>query len=77
MARSGLPLVTWFRAIGAILRNPDASTAEVAEATGIHREGTIRRIARRIREAMTLPDASTQLMGLDRVIPQPRKESGH
>ncbi|MCH8830596.1 MAG: transposase [Planctomycetes bacterium] len=77
MARSGIPLITWFRAIGAILMNPTVSTAELGKATGIDREGTIRRIARRIREAMALPDASTRLMGLDRVFLQPRKESGH
>ena len=76
MARSGLSLVTWFRAIAAILGNPDLSTAELAKATGIRREGTIRRVAKRIREAMRLPD-STQLVGRDRVFLQPREESGH
>ena len=77
MQQSPLPLIVWFRAVGALLMNPVLTTAELAKATGIHREGTIRRIAQRIREAMTLPDASTQLMGLDGVFLQPREERGH
>jgi hypothetical protein len=76
MARSGLPLVVWFCAILAFLRDPDVSTAELGKAVGVHREGTIRRIAKRIRKAMASPDASTKLVGLDRVFPQPRKAGG-
>ena len=76
MARSGLPLVVWFRAIGAVLMDPTVSTAELGKATEVHREGTIRRIAKRIREAMASPDASRRLVGLDRVFPQSRKAGG-
>jgi len=65
MARSGLPLLTWFRAIAAVLARPTIATAELAEELGIRRKATVRQLARRIREALLADDASERLAGLD------------
>lgn len=60
-------LVTWFTAIEMLLNRPDTSTAELAEATGIHRVGTLRGVAKKIRAAAKSPDATVLLAGLDRL----------
>jgi hypothetical protein len=67
MARSPLPLTYWFAAIDALLRNPNATTAELARASGIRRRATARRVAAAIRAAMNSPHVSQLLAGLDRV----------
>jgi len=52
MAGSRLPAAPWFAAIGLLMRSPRASTAELGEATGIRRDGTLRKMARAIRGAV-------------------------
>ena len=69
MAGSRLSLLIWFQAIGVVLKNPSASTADIQTATGLTRACTARNLAKRIREAMQSEHRATQLAGLDRVIP--------
>jgi hypothetical protein len=76
-ARSPLPLRIWFQGIAALLDAPNASTNELAAATGIRRPGTLRRMASRIRAAIASRDASKQLMGLDIVFGPARTGDGH
>jgi hypothetical protein len=71
MERSRLGLLVWFRAIEAVLSSPSASTADLIEATGIRREGTVRRMAGQIRQAMNSSQWSVLLVGLDRVFGAP------
>jgi transposase-like protein len=65
MARSPLPLRAWFAAIGQLLIKPSSSTSELAEATGVRRPATLRRMAQRIRGAIDSPEASRLLAGLE------------
>lgn len=67
MVGSRLCLLSWFRAIELLLRNPTASTADVMKAAGIHRAGTARQVAQRIRHAAESEQAAPRLAGLDRV----------
>lgn len=66
MARSPLPLVTWFLAIGTILRTPDVTPAELAKKIGVKRQKTAGSMSRRIREALASSRAGELLAGLDR-----------
>ena len=66
MARSPLALMQWFAAIRALLLYPTIGTAEMGRMCGIRRPTTIRTISMKIREAMTAPDATERLAGLDR-----------
>jgi hypothetical protein len=67
MERSALPLTSWFMAIERLLHERGISATELAAATGITRIGTVRRIARRIREALNSSHATELLAGLDKV----------
>ena len=65
MAGSRLPLVKWFRAVRTILLDPDISTAELSEKTGITRAATARQVAAKIRAALATPNVTELLAGLD------------
>jgi transposase-like protein len=65
---SPLPLATWARAISLLLQVPDASIDELATATGCRRAQTLRRLSRRIREALESPHGSALLGGLDQMV---------
>jgi len=65
MARSPLTLLQWFEAIRWLLWKPTISLAELTEKIGLQRSATVRKIAGRIREAMSSEDASELLAGLD------------
>ncbi len=67
LAGSHVPLRAWFLAIECLLRHSDATTAEVAEATGIGRPETVRCVAKKIRAAFASPEVSRRLAGLDAV----------
>ena len=67
MERSRAPLRAWFCAIETLLVDPSASTAELSRVTGIRREGTVRRVAEKIRKAMSSPQRTILLAGLDQV----------
>ncbi len=66
-AGSHLSLLPWFRAIETLLRAPHTSIAELIEVTAVRRTATVRRMARRIREAVASQNASAALAGLDEV----------
>ncbi len=65
MARSQLPLRTWFAAIAAILQDQNISTEALSDVTGIGREKTIRALALRVRQAIDAPESERLLAGLD------------
>ncbi|MCE9555383.1 MAG: transposase [Planctomycetes bacterium] len=67
MERSRINLLAWFKAIETILTNPDISVANLKAAMGIEREGTVRRVAKTIREAIESADRSNRLAGLDQI----------
>ena len=67
MERSRAPLCAWFCAIETLLVNPSASTAELSLVMGIRRAGTVRRIAEKIRQALSSPQKTVLLAGLDQV----------
>lgn len=67
MERSRVGLLAWFRAVETLLESPSASTAEISAAIGVRREGTVRRIARKIRQATSSAQRSVLLAGLDQV----------
>ncbi len=67
MATSRLPLTAWFQMIELLIGNPNVSTAELMAQTGICREGTVRKMAGEIRQAVNTPDARRLLAGLDHV----------
>ena len=67
MEKSRLGLLPWFRAIKALMDNFKSSTAQLTAVTGIRRDGTVRRMARKIRGAMESTKMSSRLAGLDRV----------
>jgi hypothetical protein len=73
MEKSRLGLLAWFRTIEAVLGNPSLSTTELSAASGIRREGTVRRMASQIREAMNSPQRSVLLAGLDQVFGVPAR----
>jgi transposase-like protein len=65
MARSGLPLVKWFNAVGRLIWHPTCTATELAAALGIRRVATVRTMMRRIWLALSSPDRSELLAGLD------------
>jgi transposase-like protein len=65
MARSPVPLQTWFCLIAAILHDRQVSTDALCRVTGIRREKTVREMAKRVRDALDSPDAERLLAGLD------------
>jgi hypothetical protein len=65
MEMSPLPLVKWFLAIELLLTDPAIATAEVSVRIGIHRNATVRRLIKKIEHAITSPEASKLLAGLD------------
>lgn len=60
MAGSKVPLRVWFQAIKAIVEDRGITTRALADVMGIHRDGTVRTIKRRILDA-----SSELLVGLD------------
>lgn len=66
MERSPIPLVTWFLAIGTILRTPDVTPTELAKTTSVKRQRTARSMSKRIRDALAGNRTSEYLAGLDR-----------
>ena len=73
MEKSRISLLAWFCAIGLLVRKRDATTGELERATGIHRQGTLLKMARRIRQALNAPEASELLAGLDEVFRRDRR----
>ncbi|MBW3596971.1 MAG: hypothetical protein KY475_06815 [Planctomycetes bacterium] len=65
MARSPIPLLTWFDAIRWLLWRPTSGAVELAERLGVSRVATVRALAGKIREAMGAENASKLLAGLD------------
>jgi len=65
MAGSRLPLVKWFRAIRAIVLEPQISPAELSDKTRIKRAATARHIAAKIRAALASADSTQLLADLD------------
>ena len=65
MARSPLPLATWFAAIGWLLCRPAMSVAELASKLQINRRKTASAMARKIRAAMAADNVGDLLAGLD------------
>jgi hypothetical protein len=68
MEGSRVGMLAWFRAIGLLINKPDVPMAELAAAANVVRMGTIRSMARKIRQALNSPDASRRLAGLDTVL---------
>jgi transposase-like protein len=65
MASSRIGLRNWFQLIEAVLRDPLASTTQLAAACGLDRMATVRKLAEQVRQARESPDASQLLAGLD------------
>jgi hypothetical protein len=65
MAGSALPLLVWCEAIRVLLWRPTMGISELGGLLRITRDGTVRRIARRIRDAMAADDTTERLAGLD------------
>ncbi len=65
MERSAVSLTKWFAAIRIVLLSPTISTKELAAALKIDRRQTVRNMIKRIRAALSAPDPSTALAGLD------------
>ena len=63
-ARSPLPLITWFTAIGHVLANPDISAAELGRMLSLGRPATAQTVLTRIRQAIDAGGAA--LAGIDR-----------
>jgi hypothetical protein len=66
-AGSSLPILTWFRVIWAMLGRPMATTAALAEACGLERLETVRRMAGTIRAALGDASPTALLAGLERL----------
>ncbi len=71
MAASRVPLLAWFRAIELLERNPQASLVELQAATKLGRQGTVRRMAQKIRAAQNSPNRTQLLAGLDMTLGHP------
>lgn len=67
LARSALPLVSWFHAVGILLSHPHVTPRELSVALGIVRLPTVRSMRTRITSAMLADEASALLAGLDGV----------
>jgi transposase-like protein len=65
MAGSALPLLVWCEAVRVLLWRPTMGMSELGGVLRITRNGTVRNIACRIREAMAADDATERLAGLD------------
>lgn len=65
MARSPVPLRTWFDAVRWVLWRPTISATELSRQVGLERIATARSMLARIRTAMAAEDAGLQLAGLD------------
>jgi transposase-like protein len=68
--RSALPLRAWFAAIRLVLVEPRVGTGRLAELISVSRLATVRRMKRRIREAIASDTATERLAGLDRLFLQ-------
>ena len=66
MADSPVPLVTWFKAVGIVVHNPDIAIAELQRELALSRRATVRGMAAKIRAALTVDDRTALLAGLDR-----------
>jgi hypothetical protein len=67
MAKSRIPLTTWFHAIRNLLFAPTATTTELANAIGVRRTATVRTMATKIQSALMADNATTLLAELDEV----------
>jgi hypothetical protein len=65
MERSPLAVTIWFAAIREVVRNRDLTVQELASSIGLRRFGTVRRMARRIRDALDCGRATERLAGLN------------
>jgi transposase-like protein len=65
LAGSPLPLTIWFAAIGALVADPHLATKVLAAAIGVGRLATVRQLAQRIRAALSSPQRTEELAGLD------------
>lgn len=65
MSNSQIPLLIWFKSIAWVLWEPTITVKELAAKTGLKRMGTVRKIAKRIRRALTQDDSTDRLAGLD------------
>ena len=63
-ARSPLPLLAWFAAIGHVLTNPRISAAELGQLVSLRRPGTAQTVLTRVRQAIGAGGAG--LAGIDR-----------
>jgi hypothetical protein len=68
MEGSQVSLLSWFRAIESEITNPRASVVEIAAATEVRRQGTIRVMLMKIRQALGSPHRTRLLAGLDQVL---------
>lgn len=73
MAGSHVGLLAWFRAIHLLVKNPETSISQLGEATGIPRQGTLRRMATEIRFAIQSSDSTGKLAGLDVLFRDPEQ----
>lgn len=64
MARSRLPLVSWFVAIRTVLATPEVRPVELAERIGLRRQKTVRSMITKIQDALASNQASELLAGL-------------
>jgi hypothetical protein len=70
MARSRLPLRTWFLAIGEVLADPAIQPERLQQAIGLPRLGTVRKLLREISAATQSPHVDRLLAGLQCLAPQ-------
>ncbi len=75
MEGSRIGVLSWFRAVELMVKNPSASMADLVAVTKIGRQGTIRKMLGKIRQAMNSPDRSRLLAGLDLVFTDGNGES--
>jgi transposase-like protein len=65
-AESHVALVKWFAVIEWLVAAPATSSGALAQAAGIRRIATVRKLATKVRAALAAPHASQLLAGLDR-----------
>jgi transposase-like protein len=65
LAGSPLPLTAWFAAIGALVGDPYLGTNVLAQVVGVRRLATVRQLAQKIRAALSSPQRTEELAGLD------------
>ncbi len=61
---SHIPLLAWFRVVVSLLVNPDICLDDLSPHTTVVRRATLRKMVRRVSDALASPDAAQQLAGL-------------